>query len=212
MQDIKPIETEYAGIYFRSRLEARWAMLFDKLNIAWEYEPEAYEYRPWDGEVWRYLPDFYLPEHGYWCEVKGNTESVTDDYLTMLGCVGHFLPNVHNSSGHRGVILLSGIPYRRDDDRDESEFLNLVPAFTCVSHYKGCQTAWVTIDEQGVRYDRDRGFRFNNYTSDNFSEESLAEIRPNVLWEWSAAACNGSAKHVWDAYATVRRHRFWNPK
>ena len=34
---MKPIETEYKGYRFRSRLEARWAVFFDALNIKWEY-------------------------------------------------------------------------------------------------------------------------------------------------------------------------------
>jgi len=54
---IKAIETKYKGYRFRSRLEARWAVFFDALGIAWEYEPEGYDLG--DG-VW-YLPDFYFP-------------------------------------------------------------------------------------------------------------------------------------------------------
>lgn len=80
---IKAIETQYKGYRFRSRLEARWAVFFDALGIAWEYEPEGFELS--DG-TW-YLPDFYLPafnsyegDHkgsfnstiGTWCEVKPN--------------------------------------------------------------------------------------------------------------------------------------------
>jgi hypothetical protein len=42
----KPIETRYAGCRFRSRLEARWAVFFDRLGIAWEYEPEGFELAP----------------------------------------------------------------------------------------------------------------------------------------------------------------------
>lgn len=45
--------TEYKGISFRSRLEARWAAMFDILGWTWEYEPEC------DGF---YIPDFLL--HG----------------------------------------------------------------------------------------------------------------------------------------------------
>lgn len=55
--DIKPIETTYNGVLFRSRLEARWAMTFDLLNIRWLYEHEAYE-----TSFGRYLPDFWLPD------------------------------------------------------------------------------------------------------------------------------------------------------
>jgi hypothetical protein len=32
-------ETKYAGVLFRSRLEARWAAFFDLLGWDWEYEP-----------------------------------------------------------------------------------------------------------------------------------------------------------------------------
>lgn len=53
-----PIETFYKGTKFRSRLEARYAYLFDLLNIKWEYEIEGFQMP--NGE-W-YLPDFYLPE------------------------------------------------------------------------------------------------------------------------------------------------------
>jgi hypothetical protein len=52
---IKPIETSYQGYRFRSRLEARWAVFFDTLGLAWEYEPEGYVL---DGHP--YLPDFKL--------------------------------------------------------------------------------------------------------------------------------------------------------
>jgi hypothetical protein len=63
--NIRPIETEYAGYRFRSRLEARWALWMDTLHIPYVYEPEGYEA---DGV--RYLPDFWLPKQGIWAEVK----------------------------------------------------------------------------------------------------------------------------------------------
>ena len=67
MPDYKPIETEYNGYRFRSRLEARWAVFFDQLGIKYEYEPEGFELS--DG-TW-YLPDFYLTESNSFFEVKG---------------------------------------------------------------------------------------------------------------------------------------------
>lgn len=66
MSDIKAIETFYNGCHFRSRLEARWAVFFDTLEIRWEYEPEGFEI---DGGH-RYLPDFYLPKFDLWIEIK----------------------------------------------------------------------------------------------------------------------------------------------
>lgn len=73
MNKIKPVETYYNGYRFRSRLEARWAVLFDALGIRYEYEAEGYELP--NGE-W-YLPDFVLHGGSVRCpdplfvEVKG---------------------------------------------------------------------------------------------------------------------------------------------
>lgn len=45
------IPTKYADVQFRSRLEARWAAMFDELEWRWEYEPE---------DLHGYIPDFML--------------------------------------------------------------------------------------------------------------------------------------------------------
>ena len=63
---IRPIETRYAGYRFRSRLEARWAVYFDAMNISWEYEKEGFDL----GDEILYLPDFWLPQVKMWAEVK----------------------------------------------------------------------------------------------------------------------------------------------
>lgn len=63
---IKAIETQYAGCRFRSRLEARWAVFLDHLNIAWEYEPQGFV-----TPTGPYLPDFWLPRYRTWLEIKG---------------------------------------------------------------------------------------------------------------------------------------------
>lgn len=66
---IKPIETYYNNHRFRSRLEARWAVFFDALELRWEYEPEGYEL---PNGIY-YLPDFKLwtPQLQYsWVEIK----------------------------------------------------------------------------------------------------------------------------------------------
>lgn len=62
---IAAIPTTYAGVTFRSRTEARWAVFFDHLDIPWDYEPEGYEL----ATAW-YVPDFWLPKQGIFFEVK----------------------------------------------------------------------------------------------------------------------------------------------
>lgn len=70
---LQPIETRYAGCRFRSRLEARWAVFFDRLGIAWEYEPQGY-----NTAAGPYLPDFHLPAVRQWIEIKGGQPSADD--------------------------------------------------------------------------------------------------------------------------------------
>lgn len=73
MGNIKPIETEYNGYKFRSRLEARWAVFFDALGIKYHYEPEGFNL---DGIY--YLPDFYLDEYQVYVEIKPFDKSVVN--------------------------------------------------------------------------------------------------------------------------------------
>ena len=51
---IAAIPTTYKGIYFRSRLEAKWAFVFDQIGWPWEYEPidlNGYIRSGWDKEA-----------------------------------------------------------------------------------------------------------------------------------------------------------------
>lgn len=105
---IQAIETYYAGHLFRSRLEARWAVVFDSLGIRWEYEPQGYLI----GEQRRpYLPDFYLTDLHWWVEVKGTSERLD---LSLL------LDAVHPTHGlgrtdpyyKTNILILGDIPRR----------------------------------------------------------------------------------------------------
>jgi hypothetical protein len=50
-QPMNAIPTQYKGINFRSRLEAKWAKMFDLLGWRWEYEPF---------DLNGYIPDFMI--------------------------------------------------------------------------------------------------------------------------------------------------------
>ena len=70
---IPAIPTLYAGVLFRSRTEARWAMFWDKLDIKWDYEPQGFVTAAGDP----YLPDFAVfPALGLlWVEIKGSWQT-----------------------------------------------------------------------------------------------------------------------------------------
>ncbi len=63
----KAIPTTYNGTLFRSRLEARHAVLMDTLGVEYHYEYEGYQLP----SGW-YVPDFWLPSVGKWLEIKGD--------------------------------------------------------------------------------------------------------------------------------------------
>ena len=100
---IKPIETLYNGMRFRSRLEARWAVFFDALGMKYEYEPEGYALQ--NGSA--YLPDFYLPTEGMFAEVKPEREGAIDE----LKKVEQFVMDTKNV-----VLILPTIPAHREPD------------------------------------------------------------------------------------------------
>lgn len=70
MTDVKPSPTIYRGILFRSRLEAKWAIMMDFIGINFVYEPKRFK-----TELGYYLPDFWLSDLGVWLELKPSTMS-----------------------------------------------------------------------------------------------------------------------------------------
>jgi len=93
---MKAIETVYKGYRFRSRLEARWAVFFDNLGIAWRYEPEGFEF----SNGIKYLPDFYLPQVRMFAEVKPEKFTIAEYKKAILLAKGTKKP----------VLMLIGEP------------------------------------------------------------------------------------------------------
>lgn len=94
------VPRRYAGVLFRSTLEARWAILFDRLGIEWVWEPERYALP--SGST--YLPDFWLPQFDLHAEVKGTEEQwLTDEHRYNEAVLTGALPG-------RGLMVLGPIP------------------------------------------------------------------------------------------------------
>lgn len=103
---IDPIETEYRGHRFRSRLEARWAVAFDFLGVEWKYESQGYrvgyESRP-------YLPDFWLPSLGVWVEVKGDPLALDKTLMDDAVSIKSGLPG-SDPYFEKTILILGDIP------------------------------------------------------------------------------------------------------
>ena len=166
--DIKPIETQYKGYRFRSRLEARWAVFFDYLNIKWLYEPEGFDL----GDGLYYLPDFYLPELDLWIEVKGVMKDIDEQKIRAFAETGH------------EVQVLGKIP-NEDDDRciDLNEFYE-----SNFSHYfsDGCDCPYVpcvcpACGKIGFEFDG-RGWRVCNHYSETMFKVAEDKGRPGLTY------------------------------
>lgn len=95
---MKALNTLYAGSYFRSRTEARWAVYFDLIGVEWEYEKEGYDL----GDGVKYLPDFWFPKHKMYGEVKA-TNDLTDVEVDKAKRL--------SLQSKREVVILSGPPH-----------------------------------------------------------------------------------------------------
>jgi hypothetical protein len=96
--------TKYNGYFFRSKLEAKWAVFFDLLKIPYVYEPEAFICE--DGS--QYTPDFYLPNaflrsgKGLYLEIKPlNWESDRDYNNRIASAFGNT----------ESLVLICGEPF-----------------------------------------------------------------------------------------------------
>lgn len=110
---VKPIETEYNGYRFRSRLEARWAVFFDAMHIEYDYEPEGFV----GFDDVKYLPDFYLPAENLYVEVKGSDEQLESDWDKLTCAIDYNSTPVSN-----GLLILGKIPSPEFDDTETPVF------------------------------------------------------------------------------------------
>lgn len=98
------IETIYKGTLYRSKNEAKWAMFFDLCGIEYQWEPE--KFIGWNRLP--YIPDFFLPEHNTYVEVKSTFESIHEDYMErkINGVIDYQTTLVSN-----GLLLLGAFPF-----------------------------------------------------------------------------------------------------
>lgn len=101
---IKAVPQTYAGVQFRSTLEADWAATLDRLAVSWSYEPEAIELP--SGALYR--PDFWLPALGCWLEVKGPGVPGIEK-AEELAAAGHWV--IRGNPPLRGLVDWELLPH-----------------------------------------------------------------------------------------------------
>jgi hypothetical protein len=196
---LQPIQTNYSGCLFRSRLEARWAVFFDNARIKWEYEPEGFQIKEdyaESGKKWNYLPDFYLCDYKTWVEIKGDIRDVSDDYLYMLQWAvdwGGQLPHVSESRGKTsGILILSNIPKTNDFEI----------CHPILQHYKGGYVNFCIFENKSLRiYENDQSY-FDATWGDK------TNIRKWLLDIESYQGINSQDTKIKSAYLKARKARF----
>jgi hypothetical protein len=166
MFEIKPIETIYRGYRFRSRLEARWAVFLDTLEVRWDYEPQGFDL----GGL-AYLPDFLIyvsaGPHS-WLEIKPYAKPTHTEIEKARGL----------SVGYDGfpdrVILACGDPmehvaiWSRGGEMWKMRPLEVFPALEFVPDDGGCRVPvpapsrgfWKDLSRSSCEEGDDDGFRF----------------------------------------------------
>lgn len=126
----------YKGIVFHSKLEARWAIIFDTLGLDWVYEPGIYK-REWGDELIEYKPDFYFPKYRIYAEVKPTDEALKKDGYKIAQCVDWAGPLSD------GILILGAIP-------DSREMAYKIPCFSFLYYRKACVLDYVALTPTGI--------------------------------------------------------------
>lgn len=142
--NINPKQTVYKGVVFRSRLEAKWACMFDELQWQWTYEPS---------EINGYNPDFIIKTKSkyYDCnniivEVKPSV-FINEDFIKKTinkykGVFAHILilddtPFVISEEYNDLFRIGYGSQYIKDYPFEREEFL-----MKCVNDFSSMYMIW----------------------------------------------------------------------
>lgn len=206
---MKAIETRYKGYRFRSRLEARWAVFFDKMGWNWKYEHQGYEVGWEDTIPW--LPDFeieipfsdHIKAHivqSFYVEVKGDPNFFSD---------GEWLGRFDFNGGPPGFFKSGSLPSdprSRDNEVKRLLILGQIPmqqngflALPVVYHASGIFTEWGGIFSHQIG---SLGPLGDFFCLPGTYQYKLKDFQPRILQTPNAI------KRVMDALDAARGARF----
>jgi len=111
--DMKAIPTTYAGVNFRSRLEARWAAFFDLCRWRWVYEPcdlngWAPDFSIMKRNGGRVLVEVKPFEFRHWTDVTGQHVLIEEAYNK---CLPHVKETGTFEIEDQSILLLGSSPF-----------------------------------------------------------------------------------------------------
>jgi hypothetical protein len=207
MEAIKPIETRYKGYRFRSRLEARWAVFFDALDLRWEYEPEGFKMS--NGKC--YLPDFYLPDVSLnaclltedewtkrWDSVSGETIhpeigekkgvyiEIKPDTLDSVASAREIIQdNSGNICFDKNLVVMLGLPLG-DCNTDDVRSFQIAPIYNQnIAWYRCSEKGYTFFDDEGNILEEDISIGCKTVHLNRLGGEGEFEYRicPSCHWK-----------------------------
>ncbi len=174
---LQAIPAVYSGVTYRSRLEARWAVFFDTLSIKFYYEYEGYQL-----DCGWYLPDFWLPEHDCFVEIKPQDASRHEQSLC---------DDLHIATG-KNVYLLCG----NVEITDANSFADKNFAYGFIGRCGGCDLPFLWCEcpkcgRIGIAFDGRAELMGGHRCS--LHEKEYAHDTPRLR----------------EAYLAAQRYRFW---
>lgn len=106
----QPKPTKYAGVQFKSKLEATWAVFLDYHPLVkdWRYEPRKFHLKK---QGWDYTPDFQFSIHDWTAYIEVKPAEPTNEYLHVLRTFSCEIP--HPLLLCAGDFFKSNIPHVR---------------------------------------------------------------------------------------------------
>jgi hypothetical protein len=202
---LKSLPTYYKGVTFRSRLEARWAIVFDELGIKWEYEPEGIEINashfsdPYNPKSFGYLPDFYFPDLDCMVEVKGSLTKA--EYWKLMRTIWQVTGGFDRECGAGMRFVLCG------NLGNHSHY----PMVKYCFNYKGeiYASPFADIIESELHQLRGAPFEFATWVgSDSTTEEEIeGEVKHTLISDITEYLCNSipfpvrsNSNYQWDLW------------
>ena len=178
----------WRGWHFRSQAECYAAMFLSHLDIAFQYEPEAYALD--DGKE-PTRPDFWLPDvnNGVWLEIKGH-DTFDDRQVRRL------------SEAQRGVVVYvatAPLWVRASNGRDTSSMFKYANGARLDDRHEFCRCArcerW-TIQYRGYQSRHDCGLE-NKYGRDALFERYVEKYEQETAEAIAEAGRECERFRVW---------------
>lgn len=203
--DIKAIPTTYAGVQFRSRLEARWAAFFDLCGWKWDYEP-------FDLDGW--APDFML---------KGKIKSLVEVKPINFSEVEHIgiaqakeaankafktaYKARHDPKTHYEILVIGNGPFSHDHWYTWSLGIMALEKWCCGEDFADLYWGKTQNIDYAARYGN-YAYRIGGQWNGDHHLSPIKDDTPEQLWREAGNAVQWRPDEAHDEYSAALKRLF----